>query len=63
MSSIISYDITAWNPSPTKEIQSEIIEQLEKGKVIYFPKLTFPINLDQGVFLDPNYLAKGQKKY
>ncbi|AML55190.1 Kdo hydroxylase family protein [Coxiella burnetii] len=61
MSSIISYDITAWNPSPTKEIQSEIIEQLEKGKVIYFPKLTFPINLDQGVFLDPNYLSKGQK--
>lgn len=45
--------IDAWNDPITPKVQEEAIEFLEKGYVLYFPSLNFPLHENEFSFLSP----------
>lgn len=61
MSIILPLNFDSWNPSTDSENENALTEALEQGKLIYLPKLAFPIGADKQYFLDPALLAKGRK--
>lgn len=61
MSLISQYDIRSWNPSVDNLVQQTLLEDVEKGQVIYLPQLPFSIAPADQHLLDPKYLAQGTK--
>jgi 3-deoxy-D-manno-oct-2-ulosonic acid (Kdo) hydroxylase len=54
MSSLETIDIESWENPISEEIQIKAIESLEAGKVLYFPKLSFPINQHETPYISPD---------
>lgn len=61
MSLISQYKISEWEPTIDSSAQQTLLENLEKGQVIYLPELAFSIESSSQHLLDPKYLAKGAK--
>ena len=61
MSLLSSYEITQWKPAIDAATQLGLVENLEKGQVIYLPKLTFDIQESVTHLLNPQLLANGAK--
>jgi len=61
MSLISRHEITSWDPTIDSSLQQTLVEELERGQVIYLPELAFPIRAADQHFLDPKYLAEGTK--
>lgn len=61
MSLLSCYDISVWEPAIDSSTQQALLNDLEKGQVIYLPQLAFPIDSINQHLLDPKYLAAGVK--
>ena len=50
--------IGTWGDEILEPLQTEALEDLESGKILYMPDLAFSINLDEEIFLSPIFLQK-----
>ncbi len=61
MSTIIIHDINDWEPTNYQHTNLQLLEQLENGKVLFFPKLSFTIDKKQHILLNPDCLQPRTK--
>ncbi len=58
---IRTLDISSWQADVSKKEQSDAIEALENGTVLYLPTLRFDINHQEAELLSPNFLQGTSK--
>ncbi len=61
MKSLVTFDIDTWDGSISEENKKIALQELENGKVLYFPKLSFPLQEQEIQFLTPNILDPKSK--
>lgn len=62
MDSILeTFAIESWNSPITQESQQIAIQALEQGKVLYLPKLSFPLSVHETQFLSPHIVDRKSK--
>jgi len=61
MKSLETIEIETWENSIPEEVRNKAVHALENGKVLYFPKLAFPLNLHEQLFLSPEIIAPKSK--
>src|SRR5579862_1926788 len=44
-----------WNDYYPDSAQQQAIKSLENGQILYFPELSFPLSLDEKIFLSPDF--------
>ncbi len=54
-SSLDTFDATAWNSSFTSEDRERAVDGLERGHVLYFKTLPFPLEAEEKVFLSSTW--------
>lgn len=54
-------EINQWNWVPNTHLQENLIQNLEKGQVVYLPNLDYKITAEYDVFLDEKYLSRKTK--
>ncbi|MCH9627133.1 MAG: hypothetical protein S4CHLAM2_07680 [Chlamydiales bacterium] len=59
--SLKSYQVKSWDAVFPSDLQDQVIESLEAGKVIYFPTLGFPLSQQEQVLLRPDLIAPKSK--
>jgi hypothetical protein len=55
MTTIVSLDLTSWQPPHTPEVQQRAIRTLERGGVLMLPQLCFELAPDEMRFLSPTW--------
>ncbi|VVM06855.1 hypothetical protein MAMC_01295 [Methylacidimicrobium cyclopophantes] len=61
MNSIIELAAESWTQAVPSEVQERAIEELEAGKVLYFPRLAFELLPEEGIFLQSRWSSGGAK--
>jgi hypothetical protein len=51
MDVLTTLDLADWNAAVPREMRDDAAAAMESGKVLYFPKLRFPIHSDEDVLL------------
>ena len=59
MSSLSPFRFTNWRPYPTPELQQQAVGDLESGKILYFPHLTFPFSKGEAAVFDSSWGLAG----
>lgn len=52
---------TTWQGPFSEDVQNRAMENLEKGKILYFPKLSFPLQAEEYPFLSPEKVDPKRK--
>ena len=52
-SRVVPFLLSDWIVAPATELQRQAEAALEDGKVLFFPRLGFPLKADESRFLDP----------
>jgi hypothetical protein len=52
-SRVVPFLVSDWAVAPAAELQRQAELALEDGKVLFFPRLAFPLKADESRFLDP----------
>jgi hypothetical protein len=60
MSRIFEFDTADWEASFSAEKRSDALNEIEQGKVLYFPKLGFGIEENEKAFLSPQAVGKSK---
>lgn len=58
MTDIVSLPISSWNQPASAEDQVRAIQELERGSVLLFPTLDFPLEEGETAFLSPDVVAQ-----
>ncbi|CAF0696191.1 Kdo hydroxylase family protein [Candidatus Methylacidithermus pantelleriae] len=58
---VITYSISSWEPELSPETREELLEDLEGGRVIYFPELAFSFSEEEKAFFSPYWSTEKAK--
>src|SRR5262245_66593384 len=61
MHRIVELPVTEWSAELDPETSRGVVADLELGKVLYLPRLAFPLSADEAHFLDPRWLSGTHK--
>jgi len=61
MHRIVELPVTEWSAELDPETSRGVVADLELGKVLYLPRLAFPLSADETRFLDPRWLSGTHK--
>ncbi len=61
MSSLAEFYFDRWNDAFSSEIQTQAVSAVEKGKILYFPKLSFSVLEHEKEFLSPAWVSPKEK--
>jgi hypothetical protein len=53
MQPLLDLDITAWDGAADRDTQARVVDALEDGRVVFFPRLAFPLAPAEQRLLDP----------
>ena len=61
MHRIVELPVTEWSAELDPETSRGVVTDLELGKVLYLPRLEFPLSAAEERFLDPRWLPQGER--
>ena len=61
MKSLVTFDIDTWDASISDSNRELAMKELENGKVLYFPNLSFGVNESESRFLSPDIVDPKSK--